>query len=494
MKKKKTLLIIVIVLLVIIGVFVYLYTKTDYLKTNQQLFWKYAVQNSEITELFNNEDIEELKNKKVNSSYTINSNFDVKVKNETFAVTSKTSAKNSNDIITSVDFSKNSNSIIDFNLVKKSNVVGLKMDELANGYITLKNSNLKELAQKIGIEETGKIPDNINWGTYIDLLEISEQDTEYITEKYMNLIVADTELKNYKNDGSVGVKINDKIHTANSYKISLTENESKKILSDIFVNLSEDSRTLNLISSKLKILNLPSEYTQISNISNKFLEISNNIKSIDTTDDEFIEITIYVENSKLIQTNIKIGQDKLIKVVYDKDNNTIDIKQELLNDNTIDNKFILSISDALNKICNMVQEVKIVNEISEDNTMLSTKVDIYCKDDIDINYKSVTQISDTVEVNSDYENSNKIILNELTEKQLKNLYKAIIESVPSIYQNIKSNLINENTSSNSDNVLNEDTSNNSDDASNEDESSNSDNVSNEDTSNDSDEVSNENEY
>ncbi|MBO5349955.1 MAG: hypothetical protein J6A89_09110 [Clostridia bacterium] len=447
MKKKKILIIIAVLLIVVIGVFVYFYKTTDFLKTNQQLFWKYAVQNSEIAEIFNNEEMEEIKNKKVTNSYKSTSSLEIKKDDDIYTIDVNTNAKNANDIFTVTEFKKNSSNIIDFNLVKKSNLVGVKIDELANGYITLKNTNLKDLAQKIGIQDRQKIPDNINVSTYMDILDISQEDISYITDKYTKLMVSGTSSKNYSKGESVEIKVNDKIHTGTAYKISLTENECKKILSDVFLELSKDSRTLNLISSKMKLLNLPSESTEINTISNKFSEISKNINEIETTDDEFIEVTVYVENYELLQTNIKIKQEKIIKILFDKENNKINIKQDLLNQGENNNKFILSISDALNKISEQVEEINIQNEVSEDKTSVTTKMEIICKDKLNIIYSSNTKITDDIEINADYDNSLKIVLNDLSETELKNLYKAIVENAPKIYEEKKVLILNESTQS-----------------------------------------------
>ena len=318
--KKKIISIIIVILLILVGVGVFLYLKTDMFKSNQQLFWNYAIKNSEVTELFNNDSVKEIKNKKINNSYKINSKLDINTEDGEYLINSNTNSKNLNDIFTQVEFTKDSENIVDFNLVKKNNVVGLKMDELANGYITLKNSDLKSLAEKIGLENTNSFPDNINWGTYVDILEIQQDDVDYISNKYMKLIINDTNKKNYEKSGSAGIKINDKIHTATTYKMTITENESKKILSDVFNELSKDSRTLNIISSKLKMLNLPSEYTQINYLSEKFTKIKSNIDSLETTDDELLEITVYAEKSELIQTDIKVKDERIIKIVYDKEN------------------------------------------------------------------------------------------------------------------------------------------------------------------------------
>lgn len=434
--KKKIISIIIVILLILAGVCIFLYLKTDMFKSNQQLFWNYAIKNNEVADLFNNDSVKEIKNKKINNAYKINSKLDINTDSDEYSVNAITNSKNLNDIFTQVEFTKNFENIVDFNLVKKNNVVGLKMDELANGYITLKNSDLKSLAEKIGLENTNSFPDNINWGTYVDILEIQQDDVEYISNKYMKLIINDTNKKNYEKSGSAGIKINDKIHTATTYKMTITENESKKILSDVFNELSKDSRTLNIISSKLKMLNLPSEYTQINYLSGKFTKIKSNIDSLETTDDELLEITVYAEKSKLIQTDIKVKDERIIKIVYDKENNKIDLKQELLNDN-ITNKFVLSISDVLNKIVSNVDEMIIDNHVSEDKKTMTTKVNVICKNNITISYNSTTEITNDILTSNDYEESKKIILNDLTKEQLQRLYNAVINNIKGIYQDKK---------------------------------------------------------
>lgn len=76
------------------------------------------------------------------------------------------------------------------------------MDELANGYITVKNGNLKSLLQNMGIDNTTNFPDSINFETYSDVLELSQDDVNYITDKYTKLIISDTNKKNYSKSRS----------------------------------------------------------------------------------------------------------------------------------------------------------------------------------------------------------------------------------------------------------------------------------------------------
>lgn len=202
MKKKKIILIIVLILLILLGVLGYMYYATDFLKSDEQLFWKYAVKNSEIAQLFNNDEIINIKNKKVNNSYKIDSSLNIHTKNNVYMVSANTNAKNSSDIFTKIVLKKDNTDIIDCNFIKENNIVGFKMDELANGYITVKNGNLKSLLQNMGIEDTKNFPDSINFETYSDVLELSQDDVNYITDKYTKLIISDTNKKNYSKSRS----------------------------------------------------------------------------------------------------------------------------------------------------------------------------------------------------------------------------------------------------------------------------------------------------
>lgn len=202
MKKKKIILIIVLILLILLGVLGYMYYATDFLKSDEQLFWKYAVKNSEIAQLFNNNEIISIKNKKVNNSYKIDSSLNIHTKNNVYMVSANTNAKNSSDIFTKIGLKKDNTDIIDCNFIKKNNIVGFKMDELANGYITVKNGNLKSLLQNMGIDNTTNFPDSINFETYSDVLELSQDDVNYITDKYTKLIISDTNKKNYSKSRS----------------------------------------------------------------------------------------------------------------------------------------------------------------------------------------------------------------------------------------------------------------------------------------------------
>ncbi|MBR2744289.1 MAG: hypothetical protein IKE01_03215 [Clostridia bacterium] len=435
MKAKRIIMVFIIVCIIVVGALIVINNKTDLLKNEKQKFNKYISKNSEITNIFNDENVQAIKNKKSQSPYVVDSSITIDTGDSIYTITANTSAQNSNDINTYVDFQFNNDDIIDFNLVKKSNLVGIKMDELANGYICVKNNNIAALADEIGIEDKTTLPESISMTNYMDLLYLLPSDVKYLTETYMGIIYNKTGDSNYSTEES-SVKINDHIHMAKGYKVSLTENEAKDVLKEIIDNLSKDSRTLNIISSKMKILNMPSKYTDVEFLSKYFSDIAKDIEQANTTDKPYMDIIVYTENGELIQTNIKIQDSRLIKIIYDRNDNSVSIKQERLNDKNIDlignNEFIRKLTGIFEK----VKDFKVKNEFSDKNT-LSTKCSVALYGNKNIEYNSRTKIMDNVEKDTDFENSTKVILNELENDKLKYLYNAIVKTIPEIYNQKK---------------------------------------------------------
>lgn len=426
--KKKILIGLIVFLLIAGGVLFYLFKYTNLLLTKEQIFWKYAIKNAEVVELFNREEIKNIRQKKSNNSFKQNSKINISKDDDLYQITAQTNAKNSNDIHTYAYLEKNSEKIIDANFVKKSNMISVKVDELADFYITIKNNNLKELANKVGIEDTELIPDSINTCNYLELLEISDDDASYISKKYANLFMSKTNGKNYEKLENTKIKIDQENYDVEAYRFTLTENEMKDISSTLCTTLSEDSRTLNLISTKLKLLNFSPKYTSINYLSGKCKEFSDSIDSVKTTDDEFIQITVYVQGQDLIQTNIKFKDENLVKIIYNKKENSLSIQQEILNKS---NMFILSISDALDYAISKIKTVNIKTETQNDKII--TKAYVECEDNLSITYEAETEITNDIEDNTDYENSQNVVLNDLSQDKLQYIINALTQNVKELY-------------------------------------------------------------
>lgn len=432
MKAKKILIFIIIILLLIVGSLVIINYKTDIFKTTGQKFWKYFNMNNQIAELYGSEDIQNIKNKRSNTPYEINSSLTIVNKGtDHYMITANTLAQDANDVFTHVDFLYNDRNIVNFNIVKKSNLIAFKNDELANGYIAIKNSGIQQLANEAGIEDTSNIPDNINWFSLLDLLYISRSDQKYVINTYSDLIMKNTSKENYSQE-ECGVKIDDKVHTAVGYKLQLTENETKQITKEILKYMKdEDARAINLISSKLKLLNLPKKYTEYDYIKEQISKLIDYVDTIETTDNKFIELTAYVEDGNLIQTNIKIKEGSVIKIINKKENNEVYIVQE-----NQDKAFMESSNEIIKYLAN-IQTITLSNNLSDSKDEIETKFNAKFYNNLVIEYTSRFAFKDFSEKNTDFEDSKKIVLNELESTNLKKLWEILKDRVPKIYEQKK---------------------------------------------------------
>lgn len=443
--KKKIIIILLIILLCVAGALIYLFNFTDIFKSNEQLFWKYFSQNDEVSELISNDSIKKINQEKSSKSYVKSSKLEIKQDDDTYTINLNSNAINANNVYTDFEVIKNSNEVAKLKFVKKNNIVGIKMDELADGYIAVKSNRLKEVAQVVGVVDSSMVPENINTINAFDFFDVSKEDRDYIITKYGNIISGKTNSNNYKKIDEIKIKINDKFYDVKGYQLTLSEKETKEILTSIFEELSKDSNALNIISSKLKIMNIPEKYSSVNNLSNKFSEISSEINRASTSDDEYMRIIVYVNNNKLIQTNIEFANGEKVIVNYSKDNNNFKIYKKH-DEQTVDEvldvaqskenqyKFINAISNNLYNIIDNIDEISVSVNVSEEYSEIISNLDILSRDNKQINYKSSTKITNDIEINDDFDNSKKIILNDLNQPKLKQIYQLLTNNIGEIYK------------------------------------------------------------
>ncbi len=407
MKKKST---ISIVFIIILG----LILSGIYFSVGKELtFWKYAIKNKELTNIFSSNEISEFNKKKQENSYITNSELAINNNNNQYKCVSVSKAKSNNDKLTNFRILKNDKDFIDANVITRNDLLGIKIRNFNDNYVIVENNNLKELAKNIGIQDTSKIPEKINTINFDDLLKLEDDDIQYISKKYSKLIMKNISSNNYS-------KNIDK-NNSTSYSLTLTENEVKKVLSELYKKISTDERVLNIIYSKLKLINIGEEKNNVGNISRKFQEMSKTVLDAETTNDILLEITVYIENNELLQTDIKIKDKKVIKIVYDKENNNLNIKQQLVKPDG--HRLNISISNYLNTILNKIEEISITKKISDDSKEQKTDIEIMCNNGIDIKFYTCTKILNEQIMHLEYEDDSKVILNDLSEDELKKLYE-----------------------------------------------------------------------
>ncbi len=229
-KKKRRLLVISIIISIIVILlitFIILYLKTDMFKSNQTLFLKYLGKNADI--------INSLQTDTSSEKYDIYaSQSEIKVNYSTNIGTTSESTDNSiNQLKLKIDGQTDRQSKYDYKkiqllkqdnpemtveYVNNDNIYGIHFSDLFDQYITAENSNVKELAKKVGYpdEITANMPDSINFNLEnLERIQLTNEEIELLKEKYVELISINTTKENFNKEKSSILKINNNNIVAN---------------------------------------------------------------------------------------------------------------------------------------------------------------------------------------------------------------------------------------------------------------------------------------
>ena len=329
-KAKKIIIIIIAVLLIMIGIFAYLLFGTDIFKSDEELFWKYISKNTEIIEIFNMPNDERYNNKSYISYNEIT--FDC-VENELSNLNlAKLSIGIKNDeqnkkMQSLINLEYDNQDLFNMEILNNGNYYAIKNDELANGYIVIKNENLKSIIENIG-GNPENIPNQINTEKYKEVFKISEEDKKHIQEKYYQVIQENIDDSKYSKRKKVQIIINDQSYKVNEYRLTLTESEFYNLLISALEELKTDSITLNLIATKLKNINPDSKYTNINELNKEISAIIKQLKEKNVSKEEYLIITVYEQNGKTVGTNIEIKNKDIYTISFNKEQGEVCINRE----------------------------------------------------------------------------------------------------------------------------------------------------------------------
>ena len=203
-KKKRRLLVISIIISIIVILlitFIILYLKTDMFKSNQTLFLKYLGKNADI--------INSLQTDTSSEKYDIYaSQSEIKVNYSTNIGTTSESTDNSiNQLKLKIDGQTDRQSKYDYKKIQllkqdnpemtveyanNDNIYGIHFSDLFDQYITAENSNVKELAKKVGYpdEITANMPDSINFNLEnLERIQLTNEEIELLKKVVIDGII-----------------------------------------------------------------------------------------------------------------------------------------------------------------------------------------------------------------------------------------------------------------------------------------------------------------
>ena len=256
MKKNKIFIIVIIVILIILGIIAgIMYLKTDFLKSDEVLFYKYLSKvnfiNTDVSQRYKTMS-DKIKNSNYSSSGNINcsvtqNDTSTNVANiqEIFA-TKYNILQNQNlkQTYADITLSSSNQNIATLRYLKDNNIYAIKADNVVNKYLALENTNLKEFASKIGIEDVSKIPEQLPNESVDEALKIDDATFNEIKNNYTNIIKEKINKNNFN-----------KIKNSNgtiTLELSLSEKQSKEIEKAILEQVKNDDKVLNLIIDKMK--------------------------------------------------------------------------------------------------------------------------------------------------------------------------------------------------------------------------------------------------
>ena len=241
MKNKKVLIVIIVLLIILAvcgGAFAYVYFATDLLKSNSQMFSKYGTMlDMELYNFFYDENIKTYYTNKSANNYENTGVLRVKSGGNTdintdLNLTFKGATDVDNDNFEqeiSINYSDSEK--FAFKLVKNNQMIALGSDEVANKYVGIKNENLDELSNKLGIDEEMKVPSNIK----LDKSSITVQNIKSLVTKYIGKLAGQLSESNFTKNNNT------------SYTLTIEKDNLKNIMIYCLNEAKNDSEIIEML-------------------------------------------------------------------------------------------------------------------------------------------------------------------------------------------------------------------------------------------------------
>jgi len=454
---KKILIIVLIVFALLLlsgGVLAYIYFATDIFKTGQELFAKYLMQNVEdLNQTVSFTKIDELEEKLKQSKYEENTEISYIESGETeSSMKIKTDTQNDptiGKVYGILDLSlEGIEKSLQLEYMKENNMYSLRFTNAIKQFLSVRNSNLKQFAQNLGVDATTieEIPDTIDFEKFsFEDLNFTDEEINTEINKYFQLLYDNIAEEKYQKHKDAVITVNGKTITTNSYTLTLTSQEARDLEIKALETLKQDEIVLAKLNEVFnKISEILGEFTtdlddnSSEDLKNNF--ISSIQKSIDElkakeiTEEANILITIYEENKETVRIKVENGLNYITldttksdgKKQVDIDYTSIDEQNTQLSNKVT---FIKENDNKLNiKFSNVDGEEQFNTNLNVEliENGNNTKIDVIMESEgnqliFSRNVNIVDEISYKVVLDS----SNNIILNDLQLEEILNIFNLI---------------------------------------------------------------------
>ena len=411
-KGLKIAIIIVIIILALGITFSCLYFFTDLFKSNKELFFKYTAQIVQQEDGFIGEGLKQYLDRKQNTPYEDNGNidFDISLPDlgqnddvlDNFNISfsgkiNKPNAKNEQNI--TLNYSNDVN--FPFYYRKSNDMQGIQSEYIGTKYIAIKDGQELQGADNVDLSFVDTVASLQN-------LQIPYDQIQNLKTTYFDNIINQIENGKFS-------KISEENKVG--YRLSLTGDELKNVLTQILETLKDDENTIDQLNALLGL--------QQSSSKIRTTDIDNLIEDLNNAEVGEIEITVYKNNGKV--SGLEIKQESLelsLERTESEGQETYNATINLLN-NTDKN---------LN-----VGLVARFNGLNSNNINESYEISVQGKNqNEDLNYKytinNSVQFAEAVDI-EDFSAQNAVILNDQDEEYVSGLLNAIQDRLIAVNKN-----------------------------------------------------------
>lgn len=316
MKSGKKILVVIMVMLMLLliagGAFAYVYMATDILKTDGELFFKYFAQITSSEEGFIEKGIKDFNEKKNQTPYENSGELTViaeapegiseaiidKVNELKISFSGKVDSVNQK-VNQNIEVDYGNDVIFPVNYRQDGNKIGLQFDELSKQFIAVRNENLKEFAQKLGIEDVSEIPNEIDFSEKKQEIEFSEEEIEQLKQIYGTVLEQQLLDENFT---SIKTEQNE------SYTLELSNEQVKNIIIKMLEATKQNTLIIDKINEIMLAQDSEAEKIDVSAID----DLIESINEEDVEDIPNLKLTLVQSNKQLNQIIIQFSESQII--------------------------------------------------------------------------------------------------------------------------------------------------------------------------------------
>ena len=422
-KGLKATIIILIIILALIITFGCLYFFTDLFKSNKELFFKYTAQIVQQEDGFIGDGLKQYLDKKQNTPYEDNGNidFDISLPDlgqnddilDNFNISfsgkiNKPNAKNEQNI--TLNYSNDTS--FPFYYRKSNDMQGIQSEYIGTKYIAIRDGQELQGADNIDLSFVDTVASLQN-------LQIPYDQIQTLKTTYFDNIINHIENSKFS-------KISEENKVG--YRLSLTGDELKNVLTQILETLKNDENTLNQLN---ELLGLQQSSSKI-----RTTDIDNLIDDLNDAEIGEIEITAYKNNGKV--SGLEIKQEYLelsLERTESEGQETYNATINLLNntDKNLNLGLVARFNGLNSNNVNESYEISVQGKYqSEGNDQTNEN-----QTSENLNYKytinNSVQFAEAVDI-EDFSNQNAVILNDQDEEYVSGLLNAIQDRLVAVNQ------------------------------------------------------------